>query len=131
MTGRPSTDSEVDEYAREWIAAWNSHDVDRVAAHYADAVEYESPFVTRLLPGRTRLSGGAELHNYIASAFERFPELHFTGPDLVALGATSVVIVYGSVGDLVAVETLVLDDDARVSRVYCHHRAVPGGLQTG
>jgi hypothetical protein len=126
MQPRPSTEPEADEFAREWIAAWNSHDVERVAAHYGDAVEYESPFVARLSPGRTRLVGIDAVREYIARAFERFPDLRFTGPYLVALGAGSVVIVYHSVSGLVAAETLVLDEHGRVSRVHSHYRAVPG-----
>ena len=131
MDRRPTTELEADEYAREWIAAWNSHDVDRVAAHYGDTVEYESPFVAQLSPGRTRLSGIDAVRDYIGRGFERFPELQFTGPYLVALGAGSVVIVYGSVNDLVAAETLVLDECGRVSRVHCHYRAADGFAQTG
>jgi hypothetical protein len=128
----PTTEPEADEYAREWIAAWNSHDVDRVAEHYGDTVEYDSPFVARLTPGRSRLSGIDAVRDYIAQAFERFPELRFTGPYLVALGARSVVIVYRSVEDLIAAETLVFDEAGRVTRVHCHYRAVPGGVaQTG
>ena len=126
MPARPTTEPEADEYAREWIAAWNSHDVERVAAHYGDTVEYESPFVARLSPGRTRLTGIDAVRDYIANAFERFPDLHFTGPYLVALGAGSVVIVYRSVAGLVAAETLVLDEDGRVTRAHCHYRAVAG-----
>jgi len=125
MDACPKTEPEADEYARDWIAAWNSHNVDRIAAHYGDAVEYDSPFVERLQPGRTRLHGRAEVRKYIESGFERFPDLHFTGPYLVALGASSVCIVYRSVNGLVAAETLVLDEHARVTRVHCHYRAVP------
>jgi hypothetical protein len=131
MDRRPTTEAEADEYAREWIAAWNSHDVEQVAGHYADTVEYESPFVARLSPGRTRLSGIGQVRDYIASGFERFPDLCFTGPSLVALGAGSVVIVYGSVAGLVAAETLVLDERGRVSRVHCHYRAGPGAGTDG
>ena len=131
MDARPTTESEADEYAREWIAAWNSHDVERIAEHYGDTVEYESPFVARLSPGRTRLSGIDAVRNYIAAAFEHFPDLRFTGPYLVALGAESVAIVYRSVAGLVAAETLVLDEHGRVSRVHCHYRAVPGAGTDG
>jgi ketosteroid isomerase-like protein len=127
MGTRPTTEAEADDYAREWIQAWNSHDVDRVAAHYRDDVEYESPFVARSSPGQTRFTGGDAVRAYIVSAFERFPDLLFTGPDLVALGAGSVTIVYGSVEGLTAAETLVMDDSGQVTRVYCHYRAGDAG----
>ena len=37
----------------EWIASWNSHDLDRILNHYADDVEVVSPLVETVLgPGR-------------------------------------------------------------------------------
>ena len=93
---RPTTETEADEFARSWIDAWNSHDVDRIVAHYRDDIEYESPFVARISPGRTRLSGGAAVREYVAGALERFPDLHFDPPQVVALGADSVALVYGA-----------------------------------
>jgi ketosteroid isomerase-like protein len=123
---RPTNEPEADEWARAWIDAWNSHDLDRIVAHYRDDIEYESPFVARISPGNSRLSGGDAVRDYVAGALERFPDLHFGEPQLVALGADSVAIVYRSVNDLVAVETLVLDGDGLVVRALCHYRAAGG-----
>jgi hypothetical protein len=39
----------------------------------------------------------------------------------VRVGATSICLVYRSVRDLVAAETMVLDEDRRVVRVYAHY----------
>ena len=36
---RPDADS----FAREWVAAWNDHDLDAVLSHYADGVVFHSP----------------------------------------------------------------------------------------
>ena len=123
---RPTTETEADEFARSWIDAWNSHDVDRIVAHYRDDIEYESPFVARISPGRTRLSGSAAVREYVAGALERFPDLHFDPPQVVALGADSVALVYQSVNDLTVVETLVLDADGLVVRALCHYRSPAG-----
>jgi hypothetical protein len=41
---------------------------------------------------------------------------------LTAVGADSVSLVYRSVDDLTAVETLRLDGDGRVSEALCHYR---------
>ena len=35
-------------FARDWVAAWNSHDLDRILSHYAEDVEFRSPFVVAL-----------------------------------------------------------------------------------
>ena len=33
------------EFAVEWIAAWNAHDLDRILSHYADDFEMRSPLI--------------------------------------------------------------------------------------
>ena len=33
--------------AQEWVAAFNSHDVDAIVSHYAESVELTSRLVTR------------------------------------------------------------------------------------
>ena len=33
------------EFAREWIAAWNDGDLERILAHYADDFEMTSPLI--------------------------------------------------------------------------------------
>jgi hypothetical protein len=40
---------EAEAVAREWIAAFNSHDVERIMAHYAESVELTSRLVTKVL----------------------------------------------------------------------------------
>jgi ketosteroid isomerase-like protein len=33
------------ELATEWVAAWNSHDLERILAHYTDDFEMRSPLI--------------------------------------------------------------------------------------
>ena len=35
--------------ARDWIGAWNAHDLDAVMAHYAEELEFVSPLVAQRL----------------------------------------------------------------------------------
>ena len=39
------TESEATRFAQEWVAAWNSRDLERILSHYADDVEVTSPLV--------------------------------------------------------------------------------------
>jgi hypothetical protein len=32
-------------FATEWMAAWNSHDLDRVLSHYSNYFEMSSPYI--------------------------------------------------------------------------------------
>ncbi len=116
------TDAAADAFVTSWLAGWNAHDVDAIARHYADDVEYHSPFVAQMADG-DHLVGIDAVRTYIAAALERFPELHFDPPWTVGVGAHSLSMVYRSVNELTAVETLVLDADHKVTLAICHYRA--------
>jgi ketosteroid isomerase-like protein len=133
MTTTPTTtilsESEADAFVADWMEAWNSHDLDRILEHYADDVEYYSPFIAQMAqPGASgadgRLDGKADVRAYFAAALEKNPDLHFEPPTHVAVGAGSVCFVYGSIKNLTAVETLVFAPGSRtVARAHCHYRS--------
>ena len=120
------TDEQAHAIAEAWRAAWNSHDPERVIAHYASDVTYFSPFIE---PAGTRpageLSGRDALREYAVSAFDRFPELHFDTPLQVGAGSSSVCVVYRSVRDLLALETLVVGGDGLIGTALCHYTRWP------
>jgi ketosteroid isomerase-like protein len=115
------TPEQAEAFAREWVAAWNAHALDDILEHYAEDVVFSSPFAAELA-GDGTLRGKEALRAYFASALERFPELRFSEPR-VALGAGSVCLVYRSVRDLVAAETMLFDEDGRIVRVHAHYAA--------
>src|SRR6476620_5527588 len=39
----------AERFAKEWIAAWNSHDLDRILTHYEDDFEMSSPIIPVLV----------------------------------------------------------------------------------
>lgn len=127
------TEGEAADFVAEWMAAWNSHDVERILEHYADDVEYWSPFVAALAEpsgpgGDGRLVGKESVRAYFAAALAKYTDLHFDPPWHVAAGAGSVSFVYGSVNGLTAVETLVFGPGTRVVvRAHCHYGAGSGG----
>jgi len=64
--------------AREWIAAWNSRDLDRVLSHYAPDVELSSPLAAERVPGSGGyIRGEAALRAYWEPALAASPDLHF------------------------------------------------------
>jgi ketosteroid isomerase-like protein len=123
---------EADAFVAEWMAAWNDHDLERILGHYADDVEYYSPFIAQMAepggPGADeRLVGKAAVAAYFADALGRYPDLHFEPPVPVAVGSGSVCFVYTSIKNLTAVETLVFAPGTRtVARAHCHYRAPAG-----
>jgi hypothetical protein len=113
---------DADAFAHSWINAWNEHNIEAITSHYRDDVEYSSPFVAQL-HGNETMRGRDALRNYVATGLDRYPDLHLGPIITVAIGVESISIVYWSVNDLLAVETLVLDDDGLIKRAYCHYRA--------
>lgn len=119
------TEAEAQEFALEWIAAWNSHDLERILAHYAEDVEVTSPLVESVLgPGKVTVRGKAGLRAYWGTALERYPELRFTLYRAYA-GARSVVLHYRSVQGLIGAECMEFDDSGQVRRVLAHYAMGP------
>jgi SnoaL-like protein len=115
------TEADAQEFALEWIAAWNSHDLERILRHYTDDVEVTSPLVETILgPGHHTVRGKAALRSYWGPALERYPELRFTLYRAYA-GVHSLVLHYKSVQGLVGAESLELDERGLVRRVLAHY----------
>ena len=124
VTGRTLLDVTQDDserFAEAWLAAWNAHDLDAILEHYDEDVVFSSPFAVEFA-GRDdgTLHGRDELRAYFERALQAFPDLAFRDLEVRA-GATSVCLLYRSVRDLLAAETMVLDETGRVVRVYAHY----------
>jgi ketosteroid isomerase-like protein len=117
----PLTREAAEAFAREWVEAWNSHDLARILAHYAEDVEFASPFVIAITGEASgTLRGKAALADYFAKGLPRYPSLHFRLQRVLA-GVRSVTIAYESVNELDAAEVMELDRAGRVVRVQCHY----------
>lgn len=105
----------------EWIAAWNSHDLDAVMAHYADDIIFISPFVIKINNDATgTITGKAELRQYFERALQAYPDLNFLLYKIL-VSVSSVVLYYRSVNNLAAAEFMELNSDDKVCRVYAHY----------
>jgi hypothetical protein len=107
--------------AREWIAAWNAQDVERVLSHYADDVEMASPYI-RQIAGEVSgvLKGKDALRAYWNAALQRLPELHFTLRE-VFFSAQSVALYYDAAEGKQAVECLHFGPEGLVTRAAAHY----------
>lgn len=121
----PITQEWAEHFGREWIAAWNSRDLERICSHYAADIEFTSPFVTSLtgnVDGTViRL---AALRRYFSSALERFPALEFKYMFTCA-GIRTVTVVYGSVNGLTAAETMELCAEGKIVRTFAQYSGAP------
>ena len=82
--------------AKEWVEAFNAHDLERILSHYAESVELKSLLVTKLLgdPAGT-VRGKAALRSYFAKGLAAAPDLKFELLD-VFTGVSSVAVYFRS-----------------------------------
>jgi hypothetical protein len=111
----------ADNFAREWVEAWNAHDLDRVLSHYAENFEMSSPFIAQIT-GETSgtLKGKDPVRKYWKAALNKFPNLHFE-LQTVLVGATSIVLYYKTNFDRIAAEVLFFNENGLVERAAAHY----------
>ncbi len=109
------------EFAEEWIAAWNSHDLNRILSHYSGNFEMTSPFIAKLCNEPSgRLKGRNKVGEYWRKSLTRMPDLRFELLDVIA-GASSLTIYYKSVLNLSATEVLFFDEQGKVFKAAAHY----------
>ena len=107
-------------FAKEWIASWNSHDLERILSHYSDDLEMSSPYIVQMAGEPSGvLKGKTAVAAYWARALERLPTLHFE-LHAVLMGTGSLVIYYNGVNGMAA-EMCVFDANGKVSRSHAHY----------
>jgi ketosteroid isomerase-like protein len=72
------TEPEARAFAKEWVDAWNSHDLDRIMAHYAEDFAMTSPYIAALMqePSGT-ITGKANVRAYWNRALKKAEMLFF------------------------------------------------------
>ena len=84
------------QFAQAWIAAWNSGDLERILAHYADDFEMTSPVIVELMGVASgTLKGKDAIRPYWSKGLAVRPPLRFELLDVLA-GVNSVAIYYRS-----------------------------------
>ncbi|MDZ4397521.1 nuclear transport factor 2 family protein [Hydrogenophaga sp.] len=104
------------EFSQEWVAAWNSHDLDRILSHYTDDFQMSSPYATQMAGSQSGVLKGKEtVGAYWRTALERLPDLQFKLIN-VYVGADSLAIHYHGAMGKTAIETFFFANDGRVNR---------------
>ena len=118
----------AEHFAQEWISAWNSHDLDRILAHYSDHFTMSSPRIAALTEQSSGiLCGKAAVVDYWRRALSSAPDLLFALIG-VYLGADSVALHYeGPRGP--AVEVFFFDEHGLVDRASANYLSHSGTLR--
>lgn len=110
----------AEKFAKEWIEAWNSHDLDRVLSHYADDFVMTSPYIAQIAGVASgTLSGKVAVRAYWAAALEKLPGLRFEHVQTL-IGTDSVTIYYRGVKGMAA-EVFFFGLDHLVHRAAAHY----------
>jgi len=118
-----TVDFEPREFAREWIAAWNSHDLDAILSHYAEEVVLTSPVAARILNTPSgSVQGKSALREYFKLGLEAYPDLHFEFLDVMR-GLSSLVICYINQKGTKTAEFMELREGGKVVRVVANYSA--------
>jgi ketosteroid isomerase-like protein len=109
-------------FARDWIAGWNAHDLDRILVHYADDFEMTSPLIVQRIGIESgKLKGKEAVRRYWAKGLASTPQLHFELRE-VMVGVNAVAIVYESVTlARTVIERIEFDDQRHAVRAEALH----------
>jgi ketosteroid isomerase-like protein len=111
----------IQQFAEEWIAAWNSHDLDRILSHYADDVEITTPMIKMALGiDNGTLKGKANVADYWSKALQKLPDLHFELYD-VTKSVDSVALYYKSVMGKKSIEVMYFNEENKVNKIIAHY----------
>ncbi len=117
-------DTFAEHFAKDWIDAWNSHDLQRILSHYADDFEMSSPVIIQLAneAGGT-LRGKAAVGDYWAKALQLIPDLHF---ELITtlVGVNSITLYYRGARGRLAAEVFHFNREQKVSKAFAHYSAL-------
>ena len=115
------TKTEVVEFAEQWVAAWNSHDLEKIMTHYEEDVELISPAAAQILKDPNgRVVGKDALRNYFKKGLETYPNLEFTLKDTL-LGLHSIVLYYINQKGTCTGEYMEISPKGKVSRVVANY----------
>jgi hypothetical protein len=108
------------QFAKEWIEAWNRHDLEKILAHYSDDFVMSSPRIAIVVGVESGiLEGKGAIGEYWKRALELSPGLRF---ELISffVGADSLVLCYKSSRGL-ATEVFFFNTEGKVIRASANY----------
>lgn len=112
----------AENFAAEWINAWNSHSIDKILSHYDDEFEMSSPAIVALTGEASgTLKGKDSVGKYWQVALKKYTNLHFKLLH-VFCGADSISILYQGVLGL-SNEVFFFGEDGKIIRAYAHYES--------
>lgn len=110
----------IDNFATEWIDAWNKHDLDRILSHYTDDFRMSSPAIATIGNEPSGVFRGKKaVSAYWSKALHLNPSLRFELVTALA-GVGSITLFYKGVRGLSA-EVLHFNNNGKVKRAHAYY----------
>jgi ketosteroid isomerase-like protein len=111
----------AEHFAADWIDAWNTHDLERILAHYSDDFEMSSPIIVEMVgePSGT-LRGKPAVRAYWSRALTLIPDLRFELLEIL-VGANSITLHYLGARNRNVAEVFLFDAHGKVARAFAHY----------
>jgi ketosteroid isomerase-like protein len=109
--------------AQSWIEAWNRRDLEAVLSHYAEDIEFSSPFVANpKVAGDPsgRLKGKEKLRAYFQSGLDLLPNLKMALVD-VLVGVDGYTMVYRRESGVLVADVMILNDAFKAVRAQAYY----------
>jgi len=112
----------VRKFAKEWVEAWNSHDLNKILSHYESDFEMSSPVIKDIAKESSgKLKGIDAVKSYWSKALKMNPKLHFEIKNIF-IGTNSIVLEYEGHRGLSA-ETFTFNKNGKVIAASAHYES--------
>ncbi|USG60556.1 nuclear transport factor 2 family protein [Sneathiella marina] len=115
---------DMDAFAADWIAAWNSHDLNRIIAHYGSDIVFLSPIAEKLM-GNGKVAGLDRLRRYWTAGLASQTDLKFELLHVLR-GHECLTILYRNHKQQIVAETLEFDGDGKIQRAFACYQLEQG-----
>ncbi|MEO5777278.1 MAG: nuclear transport factor 2 family protein [Flavobacterium sp.] len=104
-------------FAKEWVDAWNSHDIEKILSQYSEDFTIESPMAVKLYPqSKGIVKGKSEVRKYWTIGLDKSPDLKFELLEvLVGINSISLYI-YNSASKRKSVELMSFNQENKVNK---------------
>ena len=112
----------AEDFARDWVAAWNDRDIDRILSYYADDTEFHSPRIAVVMDNdATRVTGKKALQTYWTEALSQARQLFFDVDDIL-VSSDAVTVLYTNHREERVAETFIFNEDGEIARSIAAYR---------
>lgn len=117
------TREQANDFAREWIKAWNDRDLEAVLSHYTEDFELTSPLIAYSYGENSGVLRGKEaVRQYWAEQLVNYPDAKFKLKGVLA-GVDSMALVYETILGKMAAEVFFLNAAGKIFRAVAHYNS--------